>query len=365
MTFNPTSLCSTVSLTMLLFIPTGTSAQPKKPNPCVERVGQHAGAVLKSSTPHAKDKLTICHIAKDDKDCTETEMLAAADAQRHLAQHADDFTGTCEGSDFLMIAVSGTLEEGFPLRPNLDFRSPTETVKAVFVGHALIRGLRAHLDLKDPSSREYKAPPDLAPVNPALVPSGDDRDANISSIYLVDRRQAAKALLNEPRFLSMTPDLAKMDIDAAETDAPVRALVLQAIKETPGMTNIHQATFLQVISTWKSCHFLPSPVLYTKPDGTRVTDFPNSLAAFAKTRDARRSADPSAYSAAVETAVRAGIAATKDCVDRPVAPTAPSVLTHYATDKTTKRMNDIYRPCAFEELAARAGLNVQIDACPN
>jgi hypothetical protein len=120
--------------------------------------------------------------------------------------------------------------------------------------------------MKDPSSREYKASPELAPVNPALVPSGDDRDANISSIYLVDRRQAAKALLNELRFLSMTPDLAKVDIDAKETDPATRALILQAIKETAGATNTHGATFLQVISTWNSRHFLPSPVLYTKPD---------------------------------------------------------------------------------------------------
>jgi hypothetical protein len=123
---------------------------------------------------------------------------------------------------------------------------------------------------------------------------------------------------------------------------------------------------LQVISTWNSCHFLPSPVLYTKPDGTRVTDFPNSLAAFAATTDAQRIANPTAYNAAVELAVRAGVAQTQDCVDVPALPAPPpSVPTKYGVDKLTKRMIDTYRPCAFEEFAARAGLSFQIEQCPN
>jgi len=215
------------------------------------------------------------------------------------------------------------------------------------------------------ASRESKPPPDLNPVNPGLVPSGDDMDANISSIYLVDRRQAARALLNEPRFLSMTPDLAKVDVDAEETDAPVRALIQQAVAETPGLTNTKNATFLQVISTWKSCHFLPSPVLYTKPDGTRVTDFPHSLAAFSGTTDEVRVADAAAYNAAVETAVRAGVEQTKECVDAPAAAGAPATPAHYGVDKFTKRMIDAYRPCGFEEFAARAGLDIQLPQCPN
>jgi hypothetical protein len=265
-----------------------------------------------------------------------------------------------------MLAVSGTLEDGFPLRPNLNFVSPTEQVNAVFLGHALIRGLKAKLDMKDPTSREYKAAPDLAPVNPALVPSGDLQDANISSIYLVDRRQAARALLNEPRFLSMTPDLAKVDIDAAETDASLRALILQAISETAGMTNTREVTFLQVISTWNACHFLPSPILYTKPDGTRVTDFPRSLAAFAGTTEAQRTAEPAVYNAAVDKAVRAGVEKTKDCVDAPATAVAPPVKrASYSVDKKTKRMIDIYKPCAFEDFATRAGLDIQIEQCPN
>lgn len=330
---------------------------------CVETAALSAAAakIYEATRPNAG--ITLCHVATSSDDCTRTMVLPSALAKKHLSEHASDWSGSCEGGDMVMVAVSGTLEEGFPLRPNLDYTSPTEKVPAVFLGHALIRGLRAHLDMKDPNSREYKAPPDLNPVNPALLPSGDERDANISSIYLVDRRQAARALLNEPRFLSMVPDLAKADIDAEETSPDLRKLLLQAIKETPGITNTKNVTFLQVISVWNSCHFLPSPVLYTKPDGTRVTDFPNSLAKFASTTDATRTSNPAVYNAAVETAVRAGVAQTQDC-------TEPGTLSigasgHYGVDKHTKRMNDAYRPCAFEELATRAGLSIDIPQCPN
>jgi hypothetical protein len=52
-------------------------------------------------------------------------------------------------------------------------------------------------------------------------------------------------------------------------------------------------------------------------------------------------------------------------VDTPATASAPSVLTSYAVDPATKRMNDVYRPCAFEEFAARAGLDFQIAQCPN
>ncbi|MDB4976000.1 MAG: hypothetical protein JWN48_4341 [Myxococcaceae bacterium] len=349
----------------------GASAQSKPASPAhAELCTQLAALAEAASKIHASlppdGRLTLCHVAADDNDCTKTEILPKALAQKHLAAHATDFSGPCEAGDFVMVAVSGTLEEGFPLRPNLNYVSPTERVDAVFLGRALIRGLRAHLDMKDPDSREYKAAPALNPVNPALVPTGNDQDANVSSIYLVDRRQAGRALLNEPRFLSMTPDLAKVDVQAAETDAAVRALILQAVKETSGLTNTARATFLQVISTWSSCHFLPSPVLYSKPDGTRVTDFPNSLAAFAGTTDAQRTANPSAYNAAVEAAVRAGVEQTKDCIEPAPRPTGPvAVPTRYGVDKLTKRMNDTYRPCAFEEFATRAGLHISLAECPN
>ena len=325
-------------------------------------------------------KLTICVFPTHGTEGPKTRTLPAHVAQRVLALNPNNFTGVCGGTKFVIVAVSGTLEEGFALRPNLDFITEVNEgnppVLAIFLGHALVRGVKAFLDIKDSNSREFKATP-FNPINPALVASGNNNDANISSIYLVDRRQAVRALLREPRYLSMVPDLGKVEIDAAETSPDLRKLLRQAIQEDTTILapkNNDQVTFLQVISTWKSCHFVPSPILTTKADGTRVTDFPNSLAAFAGTTDAERLSDPTSYNNKVETAVRAKLAAAPSeagsdgCIDNPStfpAPTAPDTLTHYAVDKFTKRMNDAYRPCQFEEFAARAGVNIQVPECPN
>lgn len=334
-------------------------------------------AGISSEAMAAPQKLTICHFPTEGNEGPKTLTLPAHVAQRHLTTHPNDFTGECGGTKFVLVAVSGTLEEGFALRPNLDFLTEVNegnpAVLGIFLGHALVRGVKAFLDIKDSNSREFKATPNN-PINPALVASGNNNDANISSLYFVDRRQAARALLNEPRYLSMTPDLAKVDIDATETDTDVRNFIRRAIQETPGITNNNQVTLLQVISTWKSCHFVPSPVITTKADGTRVTDFPNSLALFAGTAAPIASAQ---YFTDVETKVRATLAlassepGSNNCTDNPSsfpippAPGGADPLTSYAVDKLTKRMNDAYRPCQLEELAARAGVPIQVAQCPN
>ncbi len=234
---------------------------------------------------------------------------------------------------FNIVAVSGTLEEGFPLRKNLDFEPGTENqILSTFLGKALVRGLRAHLDVKGPGWREFKifdkagclaglnSDPSLDDVskcksiNPGMVASGDWNDANIYSVYLIDRRQAVRALLNEPRFLSMTPDLAMVDLRAEETTSSIKSLILQGIEEDDTLQspkNIDIATVLTVVSTWKSCWFVPSPVLYTKRDGTRVTDFPNSLALGGGTSDAKRAsadlADRTEYYGAIDDGINQAI----------------------------------------------------------
>ena len=350
---------------------------------CLAGVASEAIADRDDDQRHGVQKLTICHVEPavtgDDDKGSKTLKLPAHIAQRHLQLHPNDFTGVCGRTKFVIVAVSGTLEEGFALRPNLDFLTEVNEgnppVLAIFLGKALVRGVRAFLDIKDPNSREFVAAPGLNPINPGLVASGNDEDANISSIYLVDRRQAARALLREPRYLSMVPDLGKVDIDAEETPPDLRKLLRQAIQEDTTILapkNTNQVTFLQVISTWKSCHFVPSPVLYTKPNGVRVTDFPNSLAAFANTTAPIASTQ---YFSDVEVKVRAMLnlpadqPGSKDCIDNPSTfPTPESLgdpLTSYAVDKHTKRMNDAYRPCQFEEFAAQAGVNIQVAQCPN
>ncbi|MBI3357874.1 MAG: hypothetical protein HY038_14095 [Nitrospirae bacterium] len=61
------------------------------------------------------------------------------------------------------MVVSGTLEEGFPLRPNLDFTTEVNegnpAVIGIFLGDALVRGVKAFLDIKDSNSREISATP--------------------------------------------------------------------------------------------------------------------------------------------------------------------------------------------------------------
>ena len=63
-----------------------------------------------------------------------------------------------------ILAVSGTLQEGFPLRKNLD--APGKP--AVHLGSGLVRGVRSYLDVKERGCREFGNAP-----NPACVVTGD------------------------------------------------------------------------------------------------------------------------------------------------------------------------------------------------
>ena len=81
-----------------------------------------------------------------------------------------------------LLAVSGTLQEGFELRANLDHPE----APAVFIGEGVVRGVKAYLDIKEPGCREYRPPPERPRINPANVVTGDARDANLYAVYLVD-----------------------------------------------------------------------------------------------------------------------------------------------------------------------------------
>ena len=50
-----------------------------------------------------------------------------------------------------ILAVSGTLQEGFPLRKNLD----APGAPAVHLGSGLVRGVRSYLDVKERGCREF------------------------------------------------------------------------------------------------------------------------------------------------------------------------------------------------------------------
>ena len=113
-----------------------------------------------------------------------------------------------------ILAVSGTLQEGFPLRKNLD--APGKP--AVHLGSGLVRGVRSYLDVKERGCREFGNAP-----NPACVVTGRESDGNVYELYLVDGEACVAALLGEPRYLAMAPDAVALDLEAAETSGVVKA----------------------------------------------------------------------------------------------------------------------------------------------
>ena len=208
--------------------------------------------------------------------------LAAAQTAPRLGAARDDMVA---------LAVTGTLQDGFSMRRNLDYTEPAsgELVPAVFLGWALCRGLRAFLDVKEPGSREWDNPPvDGVPyINPACVVTGDPLHANVYAVFLVHRHAALHSLMNLPRYLAMSSDTVKVDLEAEETSPRVREL-LTAHAARHGKANARAAAILAVVATFQAPTFVRSPVLYTKEDGTEVTNFHDSLAAWAGTTDAKR-----------------------------------------------------------------------------
>ena len=96
----------------------------------------------------------------------------------------------------VLLAVSGTIEDGFELRGNID--APGRP--AVFVGSGLVRGVAMHLDVKDAACRERVTPDGAARprVNPAMVPTGDPAAtaswaAACARAHIVERQQRPAA----------------------------------------------------------------------------------------------------------------------------------------------------------------------------
>ena len=134
-----------------------------------------------------------------------------------------------------ILAVSGTLQEGFPLRKNLD----APGAPAVNLGSGLVRGVRSYLDVKERGCREEGNAP-----NPACVVTGDAADGNVYELYLVDGAACLGALLGEPRYLAMAPDAVVLDLDAAETCDAVRRLARHVL----GDASARRCSVLAVVS---------------------------------------------------------------------------------------------------------------------
>ena len=307
----------------------------------------------------------------------------------------------CREISYVLLAVSGTLEEGFELRKNMDYRPFGDDgpgrVNATFLGKALVRGYKSFLDIKDPGWREYKDDSDLKTVNPALVPTGCDEHANRYAIYAVDSRQAINALAGEPRFLSIAPDMGLVDLTAADdlTFPDIKALSVAYARDMSlsGVAEpaLDRIAFITVTSTWLKSSFVPNGIIRQDQDGI-ITDYPVSTGIWSNsilnkngtTHDTYpqgcgsfptggqvSNVDSAAdYNTCIDAAIRFQeaeyevlegeqvggfasfencIAGKKECFDcqRPA---------RYGTDKNVARFNRVLTACELENIMVAAGL---------
>ncbi|KAI2500997.1 hypothetical protein MHU86_13471 [Fragilaria crotonensis] len=198
---------------------------------------------------------------------------------------------TVKDRQYLLVGVSGGLQDGFTGRPKLNYNHGLEDEsKAIYVGRGLVKGYKAFLDVMQSGWREYTLEPDQPIINSNVFASGCAEHANEYWVYLVDLRQVMSVLNNEPRFLSITPDTGQIDLLAEETTPAVKSLFSRLI-EQQGKTNKNSVALPLVTAVWFQYEsHVPSPVLYVKEDGTEVTNFPESLAKWAGVDDQGRAA---------------------------------------------------------------------------
>jgi hypothetical protein len=231
------------------------------------------------------------------------------------------------------IAVSGGLQEGFPDHSKMDYYPSKEenddgegVVKAVFVGRALVRGCKAYLDVMEPGWRQYTPEPTQPLINSVVMVTGCHEHANQYWVYLVDARQFLAILSHEPRFLAVTPDTGLVDLDSNETDDAVRHWATHEIlrhelvgddedEDEPSSASVGSmdrsvVALPMVVAVHYHTSFVPSPPVRIHSDGTRVTNFPESLALWAGVNDTERTANLPAPEALATTTTTTPPAAT-------------------------------------------------------
>jgi len=195
-----------------------------------------------------------------------------------------------ENREYLIVGVSGGLQDGFPEHHKLDYHSgESDESRAIFLGRALVRGYKAFLDVMQEGWRQYSPEPMQPLINCNVFASGCYEHANEYWIYLVDSRQLLSALNHEPRFLSITPDTGQIDLDADATFPAVKAFLGREI-EKQGKTDMLHVAVPLVTAVWFHESHVPSPIIRTLDDGTQVTNFPDSLALWANVSDSDRTA---------------------------------------------------------------------------
>jgi hypothetical protein len=280
----------------------------------------------------------------------------------------------------VVVAVSGTIQDGFELRSNIDWKGDDgETggggdCPALLLGYGLCKGAKMYFDVKDEESREYDL--DEAPhrVNPAMVLTGDARDANVYALYAVEERACLNALLGEPRVLSMTPDAARIELDDPLTSPALAKFARLSIGD-PQATSVAVLTVVAVRHLQDS--FVAAPPIEIRPDGTRVTSFHGSLSKFAGLIPARGDAsivdasslpDPTtnewrkAVSGALATARQQLLTQKLSNQSANGNTTAQQHVTKddsiYATDKTQYRLSRRLTPTEFSSLVQEAGITL-------
>lgn len=258
----------------------------------------------------------------------------------------------------VLVAVSGTIQDGFELRKNIDFKAPGEpTIEAVLVGTAVMRGVKMFFDIKDAGCREYDANTPHR-VNPAMVLTGRWEDANQYALYLVDERACLNALLGEPRLLTMVPDAIRIDLDDKDTSPEVAALA-RAFIARDGKSNASQCAVLSVVPCYQSANFVPAPPMEVRPDGTKLTSFRASLAAFAGIDGAEPGS--AEWNAAVATA----LAAQREAISKgkgsggATASSQPKDDSLYGTDPNTCRLSRRLTADEFNEICEASGLSLR------
>jgi hypothetical protein len=92
---------------------------------------------------------------------------------------------------YLLVGVSGGLQDGFPERHKLNYNHGLEDEsKAIYVGKGLVKGYKAFLDVMQPGWRQYVDEPGQPYINSNVFASGCAEHANEYWVYLVDSRQS-------------------------------------------------------------------------------------------------------------------------------------------------------------------------------
>lgn len=209
-----------------------------------------------------------------------------------------------EESWYRILGVSGTLQDGFPLRPRLDWRDPHNSTHiiapALFLGTGLVRGYKAYLDIKDESSREYisrfgaageENPPQIP--NAVVLPTGCGNDANLYHIFAVPEPVLLQVLMHEPRFLSISSDTGLVELDDSLTSEQMRRLVRME-QERIGFPSQgsgrkdclndpvrgYQASIAIALVTgvyFNAASYIESPPIEVREDGTRLYSYDGGL----------------------------------------------------------------------------------------